>query len=161
VSASLGILIDDFAHGRNSTPLPAGLSTLTWQTKVANILPGAWKLMDPWASEKANLIDILTHVSGLSRCASHSMALCMYSGSSWRLGGQTRLVIQVKFQCGGRNGKSPKFASLIRASRTMAVQQSGKPPCSLVWAPTQSESRCIWSVQTSSPRCQGSGMRTL
>jgi len=65
LSASLGILIDDFAHGRNSTPLPVGFSTLTWKTKVADILPDAWKLMDPWASEKANLIDILTHVSGL------------------------------------------------------------------------------------------------
>ncbi|KAI0296716.1 beta-lactamase/transpeptidase-like protein [Russula brevipes] len=79
VSASLGILIDDFARGRNSTPLPVGLSNLTWKTKVADTLPDAWKLMDPWASEKANLIDILTHVSGLDRCASYSMALCIYS----------------------------------------------------------------------------------
>ncbi|KAI0296713.1 beta-lactamase/transpeptidase-like protein [Russula brevipes] len=40
-------------------------TNMTTDTKVANILPDAWKLMDPWASEKANLIDILTHVSGL------------------------------------------------------------------------------------------------
>jgi len=65
LSASLGILIDDFAHGRNTTPLPPGLSTLTWDTKLAAILPDAWKLMDDWASQKANLIDILSHVSGL------------------------------------------------------------------------------------------------
>ena len=67
LSASLGIVIDDFACGRNTTPLPAGLSTLNWKTKVADILPNDWKLMDPWASEKANLIDILTHVSGVER----------------------------------------------------------------------------------------------
>jgi hypothetical protein len=60
-------VIDDFAHGRNTTPLPAGLSGLSWTTKVAYILGADWQLMDPWASEKANLIDILSHVSGLSR----------------------------------------------------------------------------------------------
>jgi CubicO group peptidase (beta-lactamase class C family) len=67
LATSLGIVIDDFAHGRNTTLLPAGLSTLSWKTKVADILPNDWQLMDPWASQKANLIDILSHVSGLSR----------------------------------------------------------------------------------------------
>ena len=59
--------MDDFAHGRNKTPLPGGLSRLTWKTKVADILPNDWRLMDPWASQKANLIDILTHLSGVAR----------------------------------------------------------------------------------------------
>jgi hypothetical protein len=67
LSASLGIVINDYASGRNTTSLPSGLSTLTWKTKVADILPNDWKLMDPWASQKANLIDILTHVSGVGR----------------------------------------------------------------------------------------------
>ncbi|KAH8991103.1 beta-lactamase/transpeptidase-like protein [Lactarius hatsudake] len=67
VAASLGILIEEFAQGRNTTPLPTGLSSLSWQTKLADILPGDWELSDPWASEKANLIDILSHVSGLPR----------------------------------------------------------------------------------------------
>ncbi|KAH9180224.1 beta-lactamase/transpeptidase-like protein [Lactarius sanguifluus] len=67
VTASLGILIEEFAQGRNTTPLPTGLSTLSWQTKLADILPGDWELSDPWASEKANLIDILSHVSGMPR----------------------------------------------------------------------------------------------
>ncbi len=67
LSASLGIVIDDFAYGRNTTPLPAGLLNLTWKTKVADILPNDWQLMDPWASQKANLIDILSHVSGVAR----------------------------------------------------------------------------------------------
>ncbi|KAH9048273.1 beta-lactamase/transpeptidase-like protein [Lactarius hengduanensis] len=71
VAASLGILIEEFAQGRNTTPLPTGLSTLSWQTKLADILPGDWELSDPWASEKANLIDILSHVSGMS---SHDLA---------------------------------------------------------------------------------------
>lgn len=57
VAASLGILIEESARGRNTTPLPTGLSTLSWQT---DILPGDWELSDPWASKKANLIDILT-----------------------------------------------------------------------------------------------------
>ncbi|KAH9063775.1 beta-lactamase/transpeptidase-like protein [Lactarius deliciosus] len=65
VVASLGILIEEFAQGRNATPLPTGLSTLSWQTKLADILPGDWELSDPWASKKANLIDILSHVSGM------------------------------------------------------------------------------------------------
>ncbi|KAI0005373.1 beta-lactamase/transpeptidase-like protein [Russula compacta] len=39
VSASLGILIDEFAHGQNTTPLPAGLSTLTWKTKCSSWRP--------------------------------------------------------------------------------------------------------------------------
>ncbi|KAH9051487.1 beta-lactamase/transpeptidase-like protein [Lactarius vividus] len=67
VAASLGILIKEFAQGRNTTSLPTGLSTLSWQTKLADVIPGNWELSDPWASKKANLIDILTHVSGLSR----------------------------------------------------------------------------------------------
>ncbi|KAI9456694.1 beta-lactamase/transpeptidase-like protein [Lactarius psammicola] len=71
VAASLGILIEEFAQGRNTTPLPTGLSTLNWQTKLADILPGDWELSDPWASKKANLIDILTHVSGMP---SHELA---------------------------------------------------------------------------------------
>ncbi|KAI0271640.1 beta-lactamase/transpeptidase-like protein [Gloeopeniophorella convolvens] len=72
VSASLGILIDDFAHGRNVTPLPTGLSSLTWKSKLADILPHDWKLSDPWASGSANLIDILSHVSGT---AGHDLAI--------------------------------------------------------------------------------------
>ncbi|KAI0063207.1 beta-lactamase/transpeptidase-like protein [Artomyces pyxidatus] len=67
LSAAMGILIDDYAHGRNTTPLPAGLKKLDWDSKLKDILPGEWKLMDHWASEKANLVDILSHVSGLPR----------------------------------------------------------------------------------------------
>src|SRR5258708_17909191 len=67
LSASLGIVIDDFAHGRNTIHLPSGLSNLTWKTKLADILPNDWQLMDPWASQKASLIDILSHVSGVAR----------------------------------------------------------------------------------------------
>ncbi|KAI9461915.1 beta-lactamase/transpeptidase-like protein [Lactarius psammicola] len=67
LATSLGILIEEFAQGRNTTPLPTGLSTLRWQTKLADILPEDWELSDPWASKKANLIDILAHVSGMPR----------------------------------------------------------------------------------------------
>ncbi|KAF9232374.1 beta-lactamase/transpeptidase-like protein [Melanogaster broomeanus] len=47
-ATALGLLIDDFANGRN------------------DLLP-EWQLMDEWASERANLRDILSHVSGLPR----------------------------------------------------------------------------------------------
>jgi len=40
---------------------------LTWFTKVKDLLPGEWGLMDNIANEKANIRDILSHVSGLAR----------------------------------------------------------------------------------------------
>ncbi|KAI0042675.1 beta-lactamase/transpeptidase-like protein [Auriscalpium vulgare] len=67
LAAAVGILIDDYAHGRNSTPLPASLEKLDWDTKLKDLLPGEWELMDHWAHEKADIVDILTHVSGLPR----------------------------------------------------------------------------------------------
>jgi CubicO group peptidase (beta-lactamase class C family) len=66
-ASAIGILIDDFASGRNTTPLPPGLNSFDWNTKVKDILPGQWGLKDEWASEKANIRDILGHVSGLAR----------------------------------------------------------------------------------------------
>jgi CubicO group peptidase (beta-lactamase class C family) len=49
------------------TALPPGVEEITWTTKVKHLLPTEWKLMDGWADEKANLRDILSHVSGLPR----------------------------------------------------------------------------------------------
>lgn len=66
-ASALGILMDDFDHGRNVTPLPTALTEFNWHTLVQDILPGEWQLMDDWASKKANLKDILSHVSGLPR----------------------------------------------------------------------------------------------
>lgn len=66
-AVSIGMLMDDFASGRNTTPLPPGLKEFDWNTKVKDILPGEWEVMDSWASEKANIRDILSHVSGLPR----------------------------------------------------------------------------------------------
>lgn len=63
----MGLLIDDFAHGRNNTALPAGVRELAWNTKMKDLLPGDWALMDKWATEKASLRDALSHVSGLPR----------------------------------------------------------------------------------------------
>jgi CubicO group peptidase (beta-lactamase class C family) len=59
--------MDDFAFGRNTTPLPPGLNSFDWDTKIKDILPGQWGLKEGWASEKANIRDILAHVSGLPR----------------------------------------------------------------------------------------------
>lgn len=66
-ATALGILIDDFTNGRNVTALPSGLTEISWRTRVADLLPGEWELMDKWASEKATLKDILAHVSGVPR----------------------------------------------------------------------------------------------
>jgi hypothetical protein len=59
--------MDDFALGRNVTALPPGLTKFDWETKLKDILPGQWSLKEEWASEKANIRDILGHVSGLPR----------------------------------------------------------------------------------------------
>ncbi|KII86430.1 hypothetical protein PLICRDRAFT_44025 [Plicaturopsis crispa FD-325 SS-3] len=67
LSTSMGILMDDFATRKNVTALPPGLAEFTWTTKVKDILPDDWQLMDGWAHEKANIQDILSHVSGLPR----------------------------------------------------------------------------------------------
>lgn len=64
----MGILMDDFANGRNVTALPDGLHTFTWDTKIQHLLrtqDAEWKLMDEWATKNANVRDILSHVSGV------------------------------------------------------------------------------------------------
>ncbi|KZP01788.1 beta-lactamase/transpeptidase-like protein [Calocera viscosa TUFC12733] len=65
-ATALGILIDDFQHGRNVTPLPAGVS-LDWTTKVADLLPDEWHLQDSYAERHINLLDLLNHVTGMPR----------------------------------------------------------------------------------------------
>ena len=65
-ATALGLLIEDFATGSNVTALPSGLSELSWHTRLRDLLPD-WQLMDEWASERANLRDILSHVSGVPR----------------------------------------------------------------------------------------------
>ena len=67
LSSAFGILIDDFATGKNTTALPEGISRLTWETKIKDIVPAElnWSLMDTWAYEKVNIRDILSHVSGI------------------------------------------------------------------------------------------------
>ncbi|KAI0320012.1 beta-lactamase/transpeptidase-like protein [Amylostereum chailletii] len=65
LSAAMGILIDDYTHGRNTTPLPTNIHELSWDTKIIHLLPDEWGLVDSWAEAKANVRDILSHVSGL------------------------------------------------------------------------------------------------
>jgi CubicO group peptidase (beta-lactamase class C family) len=69
LAASVGILMDDFLDGKNVTALPANVNEFNWATKVKDLLPGDFELMDPWASEKANVRDLLGHVSGIPRYA--------------------------------------------------------------------------------------------
>ncbi|GBE87232.1 beta-lactamase/transpeptidase-like protein [Sparassis crispa] len=65
--SSLGVLMEDFAARRNVTALPRAMTRFDWDTKVSDLLPGEWALADTWASEKASLRDVLSHVSGLPR----------------------------------------------------------------------------------------------
>lgn len=67
LSASIGILIDDFQHGRNKVPLPRGVKRFDWYTKVKDILPYEWQLMDEDATEHATIRDVLSHQSGMPR----------------------------------------------------------------------------------------------
>ncbi|KAI0318427.1 beta-lactamase/transpeptidase-like protein [Amylostereum chailletii] len=67
MSTAMAILIDDYANGRNSTPLPEAVRQFDWETKIKALLPDDWNLMDSWAEEKANIKDILSHVSGIPR----------------------------------------------------------------------------------------------
>ncbi|KAJ7176919.1 beta-lactamase/transpeptidase-like protein [Mycena filopes] len=63
--ASLGILMQDFADRKNKTALPAAVSNFSWDTKMRDLLPGEWMTDDHWSTEKANLRDLLSHVTGL------------------------------------------------------------------------------------------------
>lgn len=71
----MGILMDDFAYERNTTSLPESVILFDWDTKLKDLLPGEWNLMDQWAEEKANIRDILSHVSGVARYT--SIVLCV------------------------------------------------------------------------------------
>jgi CubicO group peptidase (beta-lactamase class C family) len=59
--------MEDFATGKNVISLPRGVKEFTWQSKVKDILPWEWALMDEWADQQASFRDVLTHVSGLPR----------------------------------------------------------------------------------------------
>ncbi|EMD32801.1 hypothetical protein CERSUDRAFT_118507 [Gelatoporia subvermispora B] len=73
VATSVGLLIDDFASGCNRTALPPSVDNLTWDTKIASLLPTTeWRLQDAYATEKASLRDLLSHLSGVPR---HDLAV--------------------------------------------------------------------------------------
>ena len=60
--------MDDYAQGRNVTPLPSGIGSFTWETKIQALFPPSeWALADSYATAKLNVRDALGHVSGLPR----------------------------------------------------------------------------------------------
>ncbi|KAJ7039816.1 beta-lactamase/transpeptidase-like protein [Mycena alexandri] len=65
LSASLGVLMQDFVDGNNKTALPDGVTDFNWDTKIRDLLPGEWMTEDEWTTEKASLKDLLSHVTGL------------------------------------------------------------------------------------------------
>ncbi|PSR76801.1 hypothetical protein PHLCEN_2v8182 [Hermanssonia centrifuga] len=58
----MGLLMDDFAHGKNKTALPSPVTQFDWDTKIAELLPDDWKLMDEWASSEANMYIVGSHI---------------------------------------------------------------------------------------------------
>jgi CubicO group peptidase (beta-lactamase class C family) len=75
-ATALGLVMDDFAHGRNTTPLPPKVKAFTVQSKLADLLPGDWKLMDDYASKKTAVHDLLTHESGMPRYVNRAIQRC-------------------------------------------------------------------------------------
>ncbi|KAJ7346248.1 beta-lactamase/transpeptidase-like protein [Mycena albidolilacea] len=65
LSASLGILMQDFATGKNATALPHAVTEFNWDTKLRDLLPGEWMTEDEFSTSKANLVELLSHVTGL------------------------------------------------------------------------------------------------
>ncbi|KAJ7060513.1 beta-lactamase/transpeptidase-like protein [Mycena amicta] len=65
LSASLGILMQDFADGKNTTALPTGITQFDWSTKMKDLLPGEWEMDNEWGTDKADLKDLLSHRTGL------------------------------------------------------------------------------------------------
>ncbi|KAJ6558172.1 beta-lactamase/transpeptidase-like protein [Mycena capillaripes] len=65
LSASLGILMQDFADGKNKSALPESILAFNWDTKMRDLLPDEWKTEDEWTTDKASLKDLLSHVTGL------------------------------------------------------------------------------------------------
>ncbi|KAJ7742684.1 beta-lactamase/transpeptidase-like protein [Mycena maculata] len=65
LSASLGILMRDFADGKNKTALPNFVREFNWQTKICDLLPEEWMIEDQWTTDKADLTDLLSHRTGL------------------------------------------------------------------------------------------------
>ncbi|KAJ7485608.1 beta-lactamase/transpeptidase-like protein [Mycena latifolia] len=65
LSASLGILMQDFADGKNQSSLPDTVAEFSWSTKMRDLLPEEWMVEDEWTTNKADLRDVLSHVTGL------------------------------------------------------------------------------------------------
>ncbi|KAH9889349.1 beta-lactamase/transpeptidase-like protein [Cubamyces lactineus] len=64
---SVGLLMEDYAQGRNMTPLPSAVQAFNWETKLKDILPGEWIIQDRWTESKANLRDAFSHLTGMPR----------------------------------------------------------------------------------------------
>ncbi|EMD35204.1 hypothetical protein CERSUDRAFT_116672 [Gelatoporia subvermispora B] len=69
LATSVGLLMEDYAHGRNVTPLPPNVSQFDWHTRLADLLPAEWDLPpgSEWTVQKTNLKDALAHVTGMPR----------------------------------------------------------------------------------------------
>ncbi|KAI0752773.1 beta-lactamase/transpeptidase-like protein [Daedaleopsis nitida] len=67
LTASVGLVMDDYAHGRNVTPLPDGVTRFDWDTRLCDLLPGQWGLQDEWAESRLSLRDAFSHMSGMPR----------------------------------------------------------------------------------------------
>lgn len=67
LTSAVGLVIDDYAQGHNTTSLPAGVQQLDWDTKIQALLPDEWGLRDEWVGSRVSLRDAFSHTSGLPR----------------------------------------------------------------------------------------------
>ncbi|EIN06835.1 beta-lactamase/transpeptidase-like protein [Punctularia strigosozonata HHB-11173 SS5] len=65
VSASMGILMDDFAKGTNVTSLPPSIEVFDLETKIDALLPEDWGLDNACSENGTNVRDLLSHSTGL------------------------------------------------------------------------------------------------
>ncbi|KII95457.1 hypothetical protein PLICRDRAFT_170107 [Plicaturopsis crispa FD-325 SS-3] len=81
LSTSMGILMNDFATGNNATALPPGLAEFTWKTKLKDILPDDWQLMDEWANKYSRYPVACVWASKMYTLGSYIIGL--YSGKPY------------------------------------------------------------------------------
>ncbi len=122
--AAVGLLIDDYAHGRNVTPLPGSMRLLSWDTKMHHLLPDEWSFPEEWAESTLSLRDAFSHLSGLPRCA--RSLLCLLREDDYvTQSTQARLLVPPWRYHKRRAATAEASPACVRTAGTVDVQQPG------------------------------------
>ncbi|KAH9924964.1 beta-lactamase/transpeptidase-like protein [Epithele typhae] len=107
VSASVGILMYDFARSKNCIPLPPSVAAFGWDTKFHELLPeGLGRslqepdgTLDGWTTHRASIRDVLGHASVLQR---HDFASAYELREKWSYNDQMYMLgVQLVAQYSG------------------------------------------------------------